>query len=226
MLFLALAAWTALTTSSTTVGHESVVQANGAPEVFFGLRTYTPTMYDGMARYGCEVSACRDIVEVNSHFGIGKLRDGRFIQLSRSGQPGRRPLIGSLSEASGGRMTQWSRAVPAPAKVPEIANYSFSVAQPLIERGSYVGLWHSSRAGAPQQTLVILFNDSSEEVTNRNQDCWPYRVLAAVHQRVNILETRPLLHIGEAISLASYDDGAKAVWLARLIVAERDIACR
>lgn len=226
MILLAIAAWTPVIMPSADLEQTSAVPAHGAPVVFFGLRTYTPTMYDGMERYSCENPACRSITEVDTEYGVGKLSDGRFIALSGSGAPTNLVSVGSLREVTRGRMTEWSTANATPTNIPQITNYRLSVARPIFSPGTYVGLWQSTGARGSRKTLVVLFGNMRSDASNASQDCGPYRVLASVSQPVEILEVRAIYHIGNAVNLASYDNEARAVWIARMIINERDLACR
>jgi hypothetical protein len=167
------------------------------------------------------------VEDIDTLSGIAKLKDGRYLRLRRLSDPVRLNDVGTIDEVSGGKLTQW-RGLPGglPRSSPEIAGYRLVRAKQVLATDAYVGLWHRSGGGSGRQAIVVLFDGGKVEGSGLPAACGKYRVLASVDHRIDILEVRPIYHIGQAVNLASYDPASKAIWLARMILPESGLNCR
>lgn len=212
--------------SASVTIQERLTQEQSGPDVFFSLRTTELVLYSGMEQYGCRSRACSQVSEIDTLSLVAKLKNGS--NLSIGGPADTVPDTRSRRARgdSDRSPVKWSR-IPSvlPRSVPQVPDYTFARAYQVVATDSYVGLWHRSGPGSDRKTIVVLFDGGNVEGSGVPAACGPYRILASLDARVDILEVRPIHHVGEAVNLASYDAQSKALWLARMILPEGGLGC-
>jgi hypothetical protein len=207
--------------------HYHLYDASSVPEALLGLRTYGGVMYNGMEIYDCaEAISCGQLDEIDTARGVAKLKNGGHLSLRRRGEPAASTEAGRPPESTEERSAQWTRpSSPPPRSVPRIANYTFAKAYRVVATDTYVGLWNRPGGDLAEQTIVVLFDGGSVRGSAAPATCGSYTILASLPGRADILEVRPIHHIGEAINVAGYDQGSKALWVARMILPEGQSGC-